>query len=59
MIVHRLPYTIKKAYYSLEHEQCYNIVIGREICIYILQRVHRDILGSLQVIDNIEVILEN
>ena len=36
------PYTIKA--YSLEHEQCYNIVIGKEKYIYILEQVRRDIL---------------
>ena len=35
------PYTIKA--YSLEHKQCYNIVIDEEKYIYILQ-VRRDIL---------------
>ena len=35
-------YTIKV--YSLEHKQCYNIVIGKEKYSYILQQVRRDIL---------------
>ena len=39
------PYSIKA--YSLEHKQCYNIVIGKEKYIYILQQVRRDILLSL------------
>ena len=30
--------------YSLEHKQCYNIVIGEEKHIHILQKVRRDIL---------------
>ena len=37
-------YTIKA--YSLEHTQCYNIVIGKEKYIYILQQVRRDIPSS-------------
>ena len=36
------PYTIK-VYSSLEHKQCYNIIIGKEKYIYILQQVRRDI----------------
>ena len=37
------PYTIRA--YSLEqHKQCYNIVIGKEKYIYILQQVRRNIL---------------
>ena len=36
------PYTIRA--YSLEHKQYYNIVIGKEKCIYILPQVRRDIL---------------
>ena len=34
----------KRAYYSLEDKQCFNIVIDKEIYIYILQQVRRDIL---------------
>ena len=30
--------------YSLEHKQCYNIVVGKEKYIYTLQQVCRDIL---------------
>ena len=41
------PYTIKA--YSLEHKQCYNIVIGKEKNIYILQQVHSDTLLRLCV----------
>ena len=36
------PYTIRAC--SLEHKQCYTIVIGKEKYIYILQQVRRDIL---------------
>ena len=35
-------YSIKA--YNLEHKQRYNIVIGKEKYIYILQQVRRDIL---------------
>ena len=36
-------YPIKS--FSLEHKQCYNIVIGKEnYIIYILQQVYKDIL---------------
>ena len=41
----RLPTTsvLSKAY-SLEHKKCYNIVIGKDKYIYILQQVRRDFL---------------
>ena len=35
-------YAIKT--FSLEHKKCYNIVIGKDKYIYILQQVRRDIL---------------
>ena len=41
-----LIFLFKKRAYSLEHKQCYNIVIGKQKYVYILQ-VRRDILLSV------------
>ena len=40
------PYTVKA--YSLEHKKRYNIVIGKEKCIYGLQQVRKDFPLMLQ-----------
>ena len=40
----RSDFSFKIKAYSLEHKERYNIVIGEEKCIYVLQQVRRDFL---------------